>query len=191
MNSEMIVNYLCEVLNIKTDNTLIVLDMVEDLKTIKDLAEFKNYIKSRVANLNDDYRYLTGYQKFIKLVDNFNGEKEDQLKLTVLDGVEEKVNKLINKCRLAYNTLDDKMPRGYPYEKVSYENIPNYFDKAEVNLLEQIGGFKRWFTNEGYEENEFKQDLIKTVKGARMNFYKKDSNLIKNKDKEVIKRIGK
>lgn len=182
MQDKELVNYLLATLNIK-ENVYVVDDIYEELESINDLNTFKSYCKAQ--SVKEEYQYLTGFQKFLKIAHSFKEEKEDQLKLVVLDGVEEKVNKLINKCRMAYNAIDEKMPEGYPYEKVSYENIPNYFEKSEINLLEQVGGFKRWFLNMGYDEHQFKKDLIKAVEEARMRFYSKD-NLLENKEESKM-----
>ncbi len=185
MNSQMVVDYLCEVLNIKTDNTLLILDMVEDLKTIQDLAEFKFYIKSRVANLNDEYRYLSGYQKFIKLVDNFNKENKQNLQVGLFDDVEEKINKLIKKCRTAWRTIEAKRPLGFRIDDLDYKVIPKYFDNVEIKLLDQVGGFQRWYKD--YDENEFKEELIRIVKASRIKIHDKKLLGGKSQDVNVIK----
>ena len=163
--------YICEVLNINSTNSMIILDIREGLKEVQDLIGFRLFIKGCITNLNDEYRYLTGYQKFIKLVDSFNKENKEKLENIVLDGMEQKVNDLIHKCRLIVRKLELDRPNNYPIEKLSYKNIPNYFENSEINLLETVGGFKRWFRD--YDENDFKEDLLKQVRKLRLQFHTK------------------
>ena len=184
MKAEQIIDYLCEVLNINSSNTLIMLDMLEDLKEVQNLAEFRKYIKSRVANLNDEYRYLTGYQKFIKLVDNFNKENKNKLTSEVLEGVELKVNDLIAKCRNIGRIILRDRPNNIPVEKLSYAIIPNYFEVSEVNLLESVGGFHRWLAD--YDENDFKEELILEVEKARLRFHSKQKAIGTKQDATMI-----
>lgn len=67
-----VVKYLGTTLNIDMTDKLIVLDMLDDLKTIEDLASFRIFIKERFNY--ERFRYLTGYQKFISLVNEFKKE---------------------------------------------------------------------------------------------------------------------
>lgn len=67
-----LIEYIANLLNIDISVNLIYLDISEELENIKDLGLFRKELKARVANLNDDYKYLNGFQKFTKIVEDYN-----------------------------------------------------------------------------------------------------------------------
>lgn len=72
MTANDIVKYLGEILNINANNQLVVQDILSDLNKINDLPKFRLFIKERFNY--DRFKYLTGYQKFIALVNEYNKE---------------------------------------------------------------------------------------------------------------------
>ena len=171
MNSKQIIDYVCEVLNINTSNTLIILDMIEDLKEVKDLAEFKKVLKDRVGNLNDEYKYLSGYQKFAKIVRDF--KKQDSN--IADDKIVNYCKKLVDKCRHSSCSAYDAKPHGYNFndfiDTAKFESFKSnsepVFNEKEIELLESVGGCKRWLKD--YDENKFLEDLIESVYKLRKN----------------------
>ena len=77
-----VVQYLGNLLNIDVSGKITMLDMIDDLSTIPNLAEFRIFVKEKFNY--ERFRYLTGYQKFIALVNEFKKEtmklNEDQVK---------------------------------------------------------------------------------------------------------------
>ncbi len=75
MQNEM-VKYIAGILNIKIDTKLIVADMTEELSKVKNLANYRAFIRENLKSA--DVEYQTGFQKFIILTDKFLGIEEDQ-----------------------------------------------------------------------------------------------------------------
>jgi len=169
MNAKQVVEYICEVLNIQTSNPLIVLDMVEDLKGIKDMQEFRTNIKSRIANLNDDYKYLSGYQKFIKVVNDYKYNDSNVKD----EAIETYCRKLIDKIRTVSRAIDESLPSGLRYndfaETATFDNFKSNgncaFTEKEQRLLTEVGICKVWLLT--FDDNDFLLKLMKAV--SRLN----------------------
>ncbi len=75
MQNEM-VKYIAGILNIKIDTKLIVADMTAELSKVKNLANYRAFIRENLKSA--DVEYQTGFQKFITLTDKYLGIEEDQ-----------------------------------------------------------------------------------------------------------------
>ena len=72
--------YFAQLLNISVDDDLSMMDMVEELNSIENLSDFRIFVKEKFNY--ERFRYLTGYQKFIALVNEYkkeNGPKLDEV----------------------------------------------------------------------------------------------------------------
>lgn len=69
INANDILKYLGSTLNMDMSDRLVAIDVLDDLKSIQDLAAFRLFIKERFNY--ERFRYLTGYQKFLALVNEF------------------------------------------------------------------------------------------------------------------------
>lgn len=81
MNFQEILEYLCELLNINLKNKLVSDDILDDLKKMSveyNLNDFRLFIKEKINY--DRFRYLTGYQKFIAMANEF--KKDNKLELS-------------------------------------------------------------------------------------------------------------
>ena len=81
MNFQEILEYLCELLNINLKNKLVsdkILMTLRDMSVSYDLIKFGDFLESSFNY--ERFRYLTGYQKFIAMANEF--KKENKLELS-------------------------------------------------------------------------------------------------------------
>ena len=81
MNINDVVKNLGQILNIDVNNTLTMMDILEDLKEIEDIPSFRLFVKERFSY--ERFRYMTGLQKFIALKNEF--KKKNKLKLNAIE----------------------------------------------------------------------------------------------------------
>jgi len=62
-----LIDYLANILNIKTNSDLVILDMQNELQSITDIAHYRAFIRSNLNYLGMEYK--TGFQKFIMLTE--------------------------------------------------------------------------------------------------------------------------
>ena len=163
MEAKQVVSYLCELLNIKTENYLIVDDMIEELIAISDLKSFVSYVKAKITT--ESYQYLNGYQKFVKATVDYkiinNGLDE-----TVLETY---CQKIITKIRSVSRAVDENLPSGLRFndfaETATFENFKSNgecaFTDKEQRLLNEVGPCKVWLIT--FDSNEFLQKLMKAI----------------------------
>lgn len=81
MNFQEILEYLCELLNINLKNKLVsdkILMTLKDMSVSYDLIKFGDFLESSFNY--ERFRYLTGYQKFLSMANDF--KKENKLELS-------------------------------------------------------------------------------------------------------------
>lgn len=81
MNFQEILEYICELLNINLKNKLVsdkILMTLKDMSVSYDLVKFGDFLESSFNY--ERFRYLTGYQKFIAMANEF--KKENKLELS-------------------------------------------------------------------------------------------------------------
>lgn len=129
-----VIKYIGTVLNIDTNSKLIIADITNDLKSIYDLALFKNFIKDNF--MNKRYEHQTGYQKFLMLVKDF----KEQIKPKLTTEQEEKVtsfsNKLYKKTCDVFDKVNWEIQNG---KSLLHFQIEKSFNEKELKVLEQIG----------------------------------------------------
>lgn len=187
MNSNDILKYVASMLNINTDeNPLVVEDIIEELTKLQNLEGFRKFMKNNLNN--KEYEFKTGFQKFIIMINDFkkleNKESENQ--------IEEYCKKLVSKCNAISSIAYENKPKGCSYdtfvEKATFSVFRQgnglAFNTKEIELLEKVGGCKRWLVD--YDDNKFLQDLIKGVYELR-----KDNvlRLTKNEDKIMLEKL--
>ena len=149
MNKNDLIEYIALALNIDISNKIVYLEINEELNSVKDFNLFRQELKSRVANLNDDFRYLNGFQKFLKFMNEF---KIKQLPKRDDEQIEAYCKKLANKCSFEVYNLERQLLKGYTIEmfieNANYTNFGNNgisrFTNKEIGLLESIGGMRYW-----------------------------------------------
>lgn len=165
-----VLDYVLTKLNIKADSDLIIGDIVKDLSTIKNLNEFRIYIKENQRN--PEFNFTTGDQRFDSMFKKYNDMKKE----SICFDTEEKARSLVDKCRKAIRSLQEAAPDGfnlYEYSrKASFNTFPNYFKENEIKLLRRVGGCIRWMWD--YDTDKFLQDLIRETNENRISFYNKN-----------------
>lgn len=81
MNHQEILEYICELLNINLKNKLVsdkILMTLKDMSVSYDLVKFGDFLESSFNY--ERFRYLTGYQKFLSMANEF--KRDNELKLS-------------------------------------------------------------------------------------------------------------
>ena len=133
------VQYIGNLLNIDVSGKLTVMDMIEDLKTIPNLANFRNFIKEKFNY--ERFRYLTGYQKFIALVNEY---KKENIKLDdeQLEKCSSYANKLYYKTISIFDEVNFMVQEGYDIrsKKVSdFIGLSFMKHPKQIKILEKVG----------------------------------------------------
>lgn len=171
-----LLNYVIEKLNIKSESDLVLADIVQDLSTVKNLNQFRIYIKENQRR--SEFNYLTGVQKFDAM---FNVFKEKE-KIIKEDSITKKCNEIIEKLRRSSRAIDKaivKIDDTIDYIKnAKYVNLKVdnqcLFNPQEQKLLNEVGSLGFCLNN--FSKNDFFNKLF--------NAYTRLSNiyLIQKKD---------
>ena len=135
-----VVKYLRDVLNMDISNALVMEDIVEDLKSIHDLAEFRIYIKENFTE--SQYQYLTGYQKFLALTKDFKRENKPKLTADQRLNADKYSEKLFSKVTDVFDEINWMIQVGKDiYSKEANLIVFNAFgnEPKDLQVLEQIG----------------------------------------------------
>lgn len=156
--------YFINLLNISIDDEVTMLDMLDELENIENLNSFRSFVKKRF-NYKRFY-FLTGYQKFISLANEFR--KENKLKLD--DEIQEKVdnysNNLFSKITSVFEQINFKLQAlGKKIDDFNYlETLTrNGFVSKDMEILEIIGDKKRIFHLALHSKQELKERIQRIV----------------------------
>lgn len=135
-----VVKYLCKILNVDMTDKLFMMDMLEDLETIESLPSFRIFVKERFSY--ERYKFLTGDQKFIKLVQDYKKEN-----IPVLDEVMMiKSNKYSSNLFSKLTTLMDEVNFELQIKARKIEDLnlvetltKNGFEKHHIAIINQLG----------------------------------------------------
>jgi len=177
-----VIAYICTVLNIDITDKLLMMDMLDDLAKIRDLVVFKNFIKAEF--MEEQYRYLNGYQKFLALTNTFQKVNFELIAFQV----EDKANLLIEKVIRAINAFekavwkDGKNTRDY-LNSFTFANCRQengcMFDEKELNAIALIGDFKYWFTVSIEDDiYKLKSKLENSMRTSRINYISNDKKVM-------------
>lgn len=129
-----VLKYLCTVLNISTDSDLIIMDIADDLTKIHDLALFRSYIKENM--LNSKYQYLTGYQKFVGLMNDFQRDSKPKLDAITEQKVFNFSDTLYKKTCDVFDMVNWHIQTGKTLDQFVMEKS---FNEKEMAVLNSIG----------------------------------------------------
>ena len=147
-----IAKYFAQLLNISLDDDLSMMDMVEELNSIENLADFRIFVKEKFNY--ERFRYLTGYQKFIALVNEYkkdNAPKLDEVTQNKVDAFAPKLYKQTCDCFddvyfmiQAGNDIRSKKVSDFIGKSfLKKENGTFVIDEKSVRVLEMIGKRER------------------------------------------------
>lgn len=155
--------YFAQLLNISVDDDLSMMDMVEELNSIENLADFRIFVKEKFNY--ERFRYLTGYQKFIALVNEYKKENAPKLDEKSLVKVENYSEKLFKEVTRIFDELNIRLQEtGKSFENVNYEKtlLSNGLEQHQINVLNEIGNKTKIFALAVRGKTQLK-DLIEEV----------------------------
>lgn len=140
--------YFAQLLNISLDDDLSMMDMVEDLNSIENLADFRVFVKEKFNY--ERFRYLTGYQKFIALVNEYKKENGPKLDEVTQDKADSFAAKLYKKTIDCFDEVNFLIQEG---NDIRSKKVSDFIGKAfmkkkddtfvvdfkSVQVLEKIG----------------------------------------------------
>lgn len=142
MNHQQILEYLCELLNINLKNKLVSDDILDDLKKMSqeyNLNDFRLFIKDKINY--ERFRYLTGYQKFIAMANEFKKEnklelsQEMQIKaLTYSEDLFKRVTTICDEVNFELQTKGKKIEDLNLFETFKINGLENHHIKVIASL---------------------------------------------------------
>lgn len=142
MNHQQILEYLCELLNINLKNKLVSDDILDDLKKMSqeyNLNDFRLFIKDKINY--ERFRYLTGYQKFIAMANEF--KKENKLELS-----------------------EEMQIKALTYSEDLFKRVTNILDEVNFELQEKRKDIKELNLKKTFLKNGFKEHDIKVLRAV-------------------------
>lgn len=135
-----IIQYLGDTLNIDMSSKLTVLDMIEDLKSIQDLPKFRIFVKERFNY--ERFRFLTGYQKFLALMNEFKKENAPKLDEVTRDKVYSFANIIYKKTTSCFDQVHFLIQEGFDIRSEKISNLIGLTfmnEPKEIKVLELVG----------------------------------------------------
>ncbi len=142
MNFQQILEYLCELLNINLKNKLVSDDILDDLKKMSqeyNLNDFRLFIKDKINY--ERFRFLTGYQKFIAMTNEF--KKENKLELS-----------------------EEMQIKALTYSEDLFKRVTNLLDEINFELQEKRKDIKELNLKKTFLKNGFKEYDIKVLRAV-------------------------
>lgn len=188
-----VVKYIAGILNIDlSNNALLLEDMIEDIKSVNDLALFRTFIKEKFNY--ERFRYLTGYQKFIALVNEFKKEnklelsKEMQIKaLTYSEDLFKRVTEICDEINFELQTKGKKIDDLNLFETFKINGLENH----HIGVISSIGSKETVFAMAIHSKMELELKIASIVhKKAMIKSYPQLANK-KSEDMKVLERLKK
>ena len=159
-----VIKYLCKILNIDMTDKLFMMDMLEDLKTISDLGAFRTFVKERFSY--ERFRYLTGDQKFIKLVQEYKKENEPKLSGDKLIKVDNYSSKLFSKITTIMDELNFLFQTtGKTINELDLEKTltANGLENHHISILSAVGDKRKLFHLSVHAKEELRASIQSIV----------------------------
>ncbi len=128
-----LIEYLMEVLNIKSDNEFVIKDIATELQKVNDIADYRKYVRDNIKNI--DLEYLTGFQKFIELTNKYLKQQDDIILGAKFEQGEKYAKELASKVKICRNFVEDA---GCEFSQVSAEG-EKLFKEHELKALSKVG----------------------------------------------------
>lgn len=195
MNHQQILEYLCELLNINLKNKLVSDDILDDLKKMSqeyNLNDFRLFIKDKINY--ERFRYLTGYQKFIAMANEFKKEnklelsEEMQIKaLTYSEDLFKRVTTICDEVNFELQTQGKKIDDLDLFATFKRNGLENH----HISTLKAIGSKETVFAMSVYGKTDLMARIESIVnKKALIKMYPQLQNK-KSEDMKVLERLKK
>ena len=188
--------YFINLLNISIEDELTMIDMLQELEVIEDLNSFRIFVKRRFNY--EKFRFLTGYQKFISLSNEFRKENKLKLDAETQERVDNYSEMLFNKITRVIEEINFKLQElGKKIDDFDYlETLKkNGFVASDIEILNTIGDKKRMFHLALYSKHELKERIERIVnKKTLIKVYPQleiDKNYSDSENIEYLKLLGK
>ncbi len=188
--------YFINLLNISIEDELTMIDMLQELEVIEDLNSFRIFVKRRFNY--EKFRFLTGYQKFISLSNEFRKENKLKLDAETQERVDNYSEMLFNKITRVIEEINFKLQElGKKIDDFDYlETLKkNGFVSSDIEILNTIGDKKRMFHLALYSKHELKERIERIVnKKILIKVYPQleiDKNYSDSENIEYLKLLGK
>ena len=188
--------YFINLLNISIEDELTMIDMLQELEVIEDLNSFRIFVKRRFNY--EKFRFLTGYQKFISLSNEFRKENKLKLDAETQERVDNYSEMLFNKITRVIQEINFKLQElGKKIDDLDYlETLKkNGFVASDIEILNTIGDKKRMFHLALYSKHELKERIERIVnKKTLIKVYPQleiDKNYSDSENIEYLKLLGK
>lgn len=135
-----VVKYISQILNIDVSDRLTFQDILDDLASVNDLPLFRMFMKERFNY--ERFRYLTGYQKFVALLNEFKKENAPKLDEAKHDKVNSFASILYKKTTDCFDEVYFLIQEGNDMrgKKISYLIGKKFMNEPkEIKVLELIG----------------------------------------------------
>ncbi len=128
-----VVEYLTNILNIKTDSELVIIDMLDEIRSVKNMAEYRQYIRANINHLGMDY--MTGFQKFILLTKKYKERAAREDNTERIEGGNKYALELSEKVRSVSIHVLDKPFLDFDNFVSNRAGIFTDFDKRELSKI--------------------------------------------------------
>ena len=193
MNHQQILEYLCELLNINLKNKLVSDDILDDLKKMSQeysLNDFRLFIKDKINY--ERFKYLTGYQKFIAMANEFKKEnklelsEEMQIKaLTYSEDLFKRVTTICDEVNLELQTRGKKIDDLDLFATFKINGLENH----HIGVLKLLGSKETIFAMAIHSKMELELKIASIVhKKAMIKSYPQLANK-KSSDMKVLERL--
>ncbi len=125
------IDYIAQLLNIKTQSELVILDISNELFQLDDPGDFIVYLRKNYNHFNTNY--LTGFQKFLYLLDLYKNKSISEKSIDEITLMCQKVNNVGR--QLGENTQAN-------FEDIFSKDAngtSRYFTQKEIEILSLIG----------------------------------------------------
>ena len=180
------ISYICQKLNIATDNAFILEDIGKSLSQLN-VIEFRAFLNE---NYNKEkYNFKTGIQKFDMLIEDFKKPLVESSNETIEKYCTKLINKLSEVNLSIYHQAETKAGFNMQefLQKVTYDNfIVNkspYFNEKEQTLINRVGGLP--YSLNACNDFVYKMKLEKECR----NLKNMNEKQLEHKDKTVLKKL--
>lgn len=185
------VKYLSQILNIDLSDKLTALDMLEDLKEIQDLGEFRIFIKSSFNY--ERFKFLTGYQKFLALKNEFIKNNKPKLDEVSQEKANSFAYKLYKKTINVFDEVNFLIQEGNDIRSKTISNCIglSFMDQPkEIQVLELVGKREELLRLCNTDKTRLENKIFEVVE--RLALIKKYPQLEnKNEDKKCLENLTK
>lgn len=164
-----VVKYISQILNIDVSDRLTFQDILDDLASVNDLPLFRMFMKERFNY--ERFRYLTGYQKFVALLNEFKKENQLQLSEENKTKVDDYSSKLFSLITSIMDTVNFELQtKGKSIDDLDFEKtlLSSGIKNHHIEVLRAIGDKKKIFHLSVYGKEELRARIESIVHSKTM-----------------------